>query len=1076
MMPAAKHFDPVLGVDIHIIQPPGPVPPVPIPHPFIGFVIDPFDYAPFIGSTVKINYMHRALAGTAGKCVPPHIPIGGVFVKPPANECEIFMGSATVCVDGDAQSYLALPALSCHDVGMVPPPRANPKKKSKVKSMVLPTSVVLPIPAGPPVLIGGPPTISLMALGMRVGMAALGKLFKKLAKTKLFKRWKAKVKGKFKSKRKPGHHKSCGRPGEPVDVWSGANVDDFLDYGIPGPIPFEWKRYYDSALRGQDGPLGRGFRHTYQRELRRTPDGFAYVTAEGELVEFDAFPPDQRRSAQDGLLLTCGDDGIHRIAEAGAPTMEFHLSSGLGRAPLAALAQGPHRITFQYDSLGRLESIRGSQGEYFRLRYDANHHLRELTMSGASQAPTTLATYEFDTAGNLVTWTDAAGHSARYAYDEPGRMRKKTDRNGYTYRYAYDESGRCIHTWGEDGMYDVRLEYFPEALLTIATYADGAAFTYVFDEQGTLVEIIDPMGGSTQFLPDEQGRVTAEVDPAGNVTQFLYDGWGGHTARLTPTGHVLPPMHVQPHDPDVLAYELPRQPMQWEHGDLLSNHRWRALTEHDPVLRRCPTPLTTADLPGLDSAPAMTPRKVQDRMGRVVEQTDAWGRTERWQYDRNGNLVAYHDPDGAIHGRRIASWNLVRQLVDPLGNATTIEYSLREQVTKVVDENTTTSEFTYDGCDRLTHVVRHGELRERYEYDSGGNLLRKLDGLGQPLLTLQPGPCGLPAACELASGDKQLFQYDPQGRIVAAISPGAQVALSYDWAGRVSSDLCNERGVQHEVAPTQGRTTTVLNKFVTVQRLVRLGEYTIQDPTGRQHRFRASPAGLVSRQLSNGTTEIARYTPDGSCQCKLVAHADRPAVRWLRSYKYSPAGDLLEIEDNQYGARRYFYDAAHRLIGETLPDGDQNQFVYDRANNLLAQPGLSGVELASGNRLRAANGCEIEYDRRHHVSARHHPSGEDERYTYDSLDRLTSIRRGEEEWTADYDALGRRIRKRWRNHTVEFVWDDDRLAAEIHDGQRVRIYVYANIAAWVPFLFIDYDHIEAPPESGRPYFVFHNAI
>ena len=39
MMPAAKHFDPILGIDIHIIQPPGPVPPVPIPHPFIGFLI-----------------------------------------------------------------------------------------------------------------------------------------------------------------------------------------------------------------------------------------------------------------------------------------------------------------------------------------------------------------------------------------------------------------------------------------------------------------------------------------------------------------------------------------------------------------------------------------------------------------------------------------------------------------------------------------------------------------------------------------------------------------------------------------------------------------------------------------------------------------------------------------------------------------------------------------------------------------------------------------------------------------------------------------------------------------------------
>ena len=230
MMPAAKHFDPILGVDVHIIQPPGPVPPVPIPHPYVGFVIDPFDYAPIIGSTVLINGVHRCLAGTEGKCVPPHIPIGGVFVKPPANEDEMFMGSATVCIDGDAQSYLALPALSCQCIGMPPIPRL--KKKGGVKSLVLPTSVVLPIPAGPPVLIGGPPTISLMAMGMKVGMAALGKAFKRLAKTKAFKKFQKKlddVKGKFKGKKGKGasNASSC-KGGCPVDAITGAVVDELV--------------------------------------------------------------------------------------------------------------------------------------------------------------------------------------------------------------------------------------------------------------------------------------------------------------------------------------------------------------------------------------------------------------------------------------------------------------------------------------------------------------------------------------------------------------------------------------------------------------------------------------------------------------------------------------------------------------------------------------------------------------------------------------------------------------------------------------------------------------------------------
>ena len=41
---------------------PGPVPPVPIPHPYVGMLIDPFDYVPIVGSTVLINGMHRGQA------------------------------------------------------------------------------------------------------------------------------------------------------------------------------------------------------------------------------------------------------------------------------------------------------------------------------------------------------------------------------------------------------------------------------------------------------------------------------------------------------------------------------------------------------------------------------------------------------------------------------------------------------------------------------------------------------------------------------------------------------------------------------------------------------------------------------------------------------------------------------------------------------------------------------------------------------------------------------------------------------------------------------------------------------
>ena len=138
-----KQFDIVMGVDMHIIQPPGPVPPLPIPHPFVGIVFDPMEFIPIVGASILVSGVPRAQAGTAVKGMPPHIPIGGVFVKPPGNEGEIFMGSLTIPAEGEPLAFMGSPVLTCQDVGMVPIPRPNRKSKTKTKSLVLPLSFLI---------------------------------------------------------------------------------------------------------------------------------------------------------------------------------------------------------------------------------------------------------------------------------------------------------------------------------------------------------------------------------------------------------------------------------------------------------------------------------------------------------------------------------------------------------------------------------------------------------------------------------------------------------------------------------------------------------------------------------------------------------------------------------------------------------------------------------------------------------------------------------------------------------------------------------------------------------------------
>ncbi len=110
-MPAAKMGDKVLAVDTHIIMVPtpgGPVP-TPLPHPFDGTIMGG------VSSNVMIMGMPAATVGSTATNLPPHIPEGGPFQKPPSNEGQIIMGSATVLINKKPAARNGDTALTCND-------------------------------------------------------------------------------------------------------------------------------------------------------------------------------------------------------------------------------------------------------------------------------------------------------------------------------------------------------------------------------------------------------------------------------------------------------------------------------------------------------------------------------------------------------------------------------------------------------------------------------------------------------------------------------------------------------------------------------------------------------------------------------------------------------------------------------------------------------------------------------------------------------------------------------------------------------------------------------------------------
>ena len=411
--------------------------------------------------------------------------------------------------------------------------------------------------------------------------------------------------------------------------------------------------------------------------------------------------------------------------------------------------------------------------------------------------------------------------------------------------------------------------------------------------------------------------------------------------------------------------------------------------------------------------------------------------------------------------------------IDPAGAACTFQYSPTEEITQFVDAGGAVHDFVYDKKDRLVEVRRNGTTYDLYRYDEADNLVEKLDGKGRSLLVCEPGFGRLDRVQRFADGEVYKFEYNKRGRITRAQTRRDRVVLDYDEEGRSTKDERNGLGVKNEFSDGELVFTTEFGKFVTEYERRYDGSLIITDPTGRAHRFYFSDDGLILKELANGTKELVQYDAHGRCLRKIMSAAD--GVRSGKSYRYSAAGDLLEVEDSRRGWVKYHYDAGRRPKVVEREDGRNELYAHDKAGNLILQPGLDGARIGSGNKLNKANGERFYYDHRDNVVMR----GNERKktgYEYDFFDQLVRISLNGREWRADYDALGRRTRKSWSGQTTEYYWDYDRLSAEVRGDGSVRVYVYADERALTPFLYIDYAGLDAEPENGLVRYLFTNHL
>ena len=1133
-LPISKQLDPVIGVDIHLVTiPPSPV--VPMPHPYVGVLLRPQDFIAaavssfipppptaeqtgdadsaklaevghtvltmavgMLGATVKIGgFIPRAVASTPTRSI-PHIPMGAGWAAPsaaiPKNNGHAFMGSLTVLADGmpfsGGGAHLHL---DCNDVGI---PSVH-----KVPGMFLPTGVINPIPPARQILTSPVPVpLNPMAALARKCTGAFGRFYKKKTR-KLADRLHSKVNRTIKSESLKNmlHKAICTVTGHPVDVASGTFFTDEEDFWLDGPVPLSWERtwYSRSDYRG---PLGNGWHHAYDMGVvadteegtltLRMSDGIpvAFPLPTSEEPSFILSERKEARLEQDGgyCVWDMAEDLYYRFTRKEYDSVRLLESvtdcNGLG-------------IRFDYTKEGLLRSITDSAGRRLRVEHDTRSG-RILEICGPHpedpEKEITLASYEYDADGNMTLQRNAAGDVMTYEY--AGRLIvKETWRNGLTWYFEYDGTGvgsRCVHTWGDGGIYDHRLT-FREGVTEVL---DSHGELTVYHHRGGLVwKKVDANGGEHLWRYDDSRRLLAQTDPLGNSTLYRYDRWGNCTDSSDPCGGsvsaVYPgkgnlrnrPVSVTTPDGGTWEFGYDRSGnlvsrtnpegavtrMTYRNGAVasvkdpygvvtrLAYDRFHNLTEASDS--RGNTSLYGYDLLGrcvsVTNPKGAVQKREYDPVGRVVRVLDFDGNDIRLSYDGIDNLTEYRDNVQHVEYGYSGMWKLTRRR-DHRG-VVNFRYDREERLRRVINERLQSYEFALDAVGNVTAEKGFDGAVRHYLRDRGGRVVR------ETLLSGTEREYGYDACSRVTrvsyptAGDPdQTYAYGLSGRLVQASRGESTVEFAYNSLGLPVRETADGNTILRTYDHT-GRILTLDSTAGASLRYTRNGYGELEGFTATggsdadgagswESAHRHDALGFeVERILPGGVVRSFAYDDIG----RLVDARTRKdsRTRHMRRYRWGVADRLLSVEDSRRGETRYSYTPTGQLERAEYPDGREQWRKSDQTGNLYPDPDMRLRRYLGGGRLEQDGEWHCEYDADGNLTERYLGTGrwldgKKDRWRYrwnadGSLAKVVRPDKREVEFT--YDALGRRLSKSFGTTVTRWVWNGN---VPLHQWKQHREY------------------------------------
>ena len=666
-----------------------------------------------------------------------------------------------------------------------------------------------------------------------------------------------------------------------------------------------------------------------------------------------------------------------------------------------------------YDSLSRMTSKKDKRGKITRYRYLGNNP----KPSEIEDARGNITRYTYDGMRRQLTETDARGFTSSTTYDRTGRKLKETDKRGNETNYTYSSRGTVTKIKDRENN-ETTFTYDNVGNILTGTDSENNTLEYEYDlnynkiseknlpnerkllynNKGQVIEEIDALNHSKQYILDGIGNIIKEVDRNGNEINYRYNNVLNKIIEKTDgNGKIIR------YDYDYNGNLL--KEIKADNSEI--NYEYDALNQLIKITNEEGIDTNfTYDANGNITKKETDNRVIEytyDEVNNLTEEKNPLGYTNKCEYDQVGNIVKLTDENNySIEYTNDANSNITK-IKDAENNEEEYTYDRENKKLTYKDKNGNITRFSYDRAGRVVEKINALNEKEKLEYDSNDNITKNIlyNADGSVFSETNRTYNALNKLVEEidAENNTTTYTYDNNENITAITNKnGDTKTFTYDASNNVVEST-DEMGLitQYEYDDTYNIIKVSDNSDATLD----------------------SNGNIVGANAC-GARETREYNRVGN----LTKLTD--AIGRIEQYEYNIFGEQVKKIDKDNAATNFEYDNNGNLTKVIRPDNQELIYTYDKHNKLIKTK-LNDVEY------------EYTYDKNYNVIEEKNPLGNTATFTYDNVGNTVEVKDEEDNTIAyTYDELNRVIKQTdSRNNDVNIKYDRNNNVVEIKTAENI---------------------------------------